>query len=357
VDGDNPLQGPELDDRQWALLLSVYENREALISGNEELGERRLQVLLTVVGAAGVAVGLVADQVSDDAMLPIAAAVSGLVTVLGFLTCMRVAQRDTATSWYKADLVRLRRYVAGTNRRLLEVLPHMKNENAPQLRHRPWYPSRGGLVELVGVLTAIFGGVAAFCGVHAWWGSVAASLAVGVVAVIGLWVLQIWAVRGIYRREGCLTPIERPTETFRANVGIVVRNATGHVLVLERSDHLGSWQFPQGGIERGEPRLDAAHRELHEETGLGRDDVTLVRELGRWLAYELPEKYRSEKSGLGQVQWWFLFEHADGAPPPDVSRALAGEFVAADWVSFDEAVLRAVGFKKPVYEQLRVEFG
>jgi 8-oxo-dGTP pyrophosphatase MutT (NUDIX family) len=355
VDGDASLQDLALDDRQWAILLSTYESCQALLTQNEELGERRLQRLLTLVGAAGLAVGLAADRITGDALLAVVAAVSGLLMILGFLTNLRVAQRDTATSWYKVDLYRLRRSVAGSNGRLAEVLPHM-DDDAPQLRQRAWYPSRGGLVEFVGVLTAIFGGIAAFCGVYAGWSSVPASLGAGLVAVVGLWLLQIWAVRAIYRKSGCLAPFVPASETFRANVGIVVKNTNGQVLVHERSDHPGSWQFPQGGIDRGEARLAAARRELQEETGLEPTDVALVRELGRWLVYELPEEDRSKKTGLGQVQWWFLFQQRDGGAEPDVRAARANEFTNSEWVSFDEAVRRAVTFKRPVYEQLQAEF-
>ncbi|HEX6421887.1 MAG TPA: RNA pyrophosphohydrolase [Acidimicrobiales bacterium] len=355
MDGATSDEDLELDDRQWALLLSTYDTREALLMENEALGERRLQMLLTVVGAAGVAVGLVANEVTDEALLTIAAAVSGLLTILGFLTNMRVAQRDTATSWYKADLDRMRRYVTAGNSGLAHALPNMGGD-APQLRRRPWYPSRGGLVDIVGVLTAIFGGIAGFCASYAGWRSLPASLATGLVAIVGLWLVQISAVRSIYRSRDCLAPIVPTSEIFRANVGMVVRNAGGRVLVLERRDHPGSWQFPQGGIDRGEDRLAAAHRELHEETGLEPNDVTLVRPLGRWLVYELPEEHRSRKTGLGQVQWWFLFQHREGRPAPDVNAAPDNEFSASEWVSFDEAVSRAVEFRKPVYEELRAAF-
>jgi putative (di)nucleoside polyphosphate hydrolase len=136
-----------------------------------------------------------------------------------------------------------------------------------------------------------------------------------------------------------------------------VRNAEGQVLVARRSDHPESWQFPQGGINRGEDRRTAAFRELKEETNLGEDDITVVRDVGQWLVYELPEQERSKKSGLGQVQWWFLFQLRGNAPLPDVKAASAKEFTACEWVTFDEALSRAVGFKKHVYEKLRAELG
>ena len=59
---------------------------------------------------------------------------------------------------------------------------------------------------------------------------------------------------------------------FRANVGIVLMQADGTVFIGRRSGGRG-WQFPQGGVRQGERTLDALYRELHEEIGLGRDDV------------------------------------------------------------------------------------
>src|SRR5215813_5142544 len=83
-------------------------------------------------------------------------------------------------------------------------------EKDPQLRGRPWYPSRGGLVEFVGILTGMLAGVGAFCGVYAAWRSLPALLAAAVVVAIVLWLLQVWAVRGIYKRESCLSPPPPP---------------------------------------------------------------------------------------------------------------------------------------------------
>ncbi len=326
------------------------------LTENEALGERRVQVFLTVISAAGIAIGLVANRTSAHALLAIGAGVSFLLTVLGFLTNMRIAQRNTTTSKYKLDLDRLRRYVAGTNERLKEALPFMKEED-PQLRARPWYPSRGGLVEFVGILTGMLAGVGAFCSVYAAWRSLPGSLAAAVVAAIGLWLIQVWAIRGIYNKESCLLHPRPVSETFRANVGMIVRNAKGQVLVARRSDHPESWQFPQGGINCGEDRLTAALRELKEETNIGKDDITLVRDIGQWLVYELPKEERSKKTGLGQVQWWFVFQLLGSTALPDVNAASAKEFTANEWVTFDEAVSRVAGFKRHVYEKLRAELG
>ena len=103
--------------------------------------------------------------------------------------------------------------------------------------------------------------------------------------------------------------------------------------------------------------MDAAYRKLRKETRLEARELALVRDLDRWVVYEVPSWLRSKKTGLGQAQWWFLFEHRAEAKLPDIAKAATKEFRAGEWVSFDEAVRRAVDFKRPIYEELRAEFG
>ncbi len=107
------------------------------------------------------------------------------------------------------------------------------------------------------------------------------------------------------------------TQSFRAGVVMIVRREDGAVFVCERADAPGSWQLPQGGVDPGEQPIDAAWRELGEETGLTNEDVRLVSELPDWIAYEWPTGLRPAtrkfgESVRGQVQKWFLF----GVIPP-----------------------------------------
>ena len=43
---------------------------------------------------------------------------------------------------------------------------------------------------------------------------------------------------------------------FRANVGIILANTQGQVLLAKRIGE-NNWQFPQGGIDKGETPIDA----------------------------------------------------------------------------------------------------
>ncbi len=72
------------------------------------------------------------------------------------------------------------------------------------------------------------------------------------------------------------SPIKAEDLPYRPCVGIMVLNREGLVWAGKRipignSEYDGSpqlWQMPQGGIDAGEDPLEAAYRELYEETGM-----------------------------------------------------------------------------------------
>jgi putative (di)nucleoside polyphosphate hydrolase len=136
-------------------------------------------------------------------------------------------------------------------------------------------------------------------------------------------------------------------ETFRAGVGMIVVDLDGRVLALERSDILGAWQLPQGGLHPGEAIEVAAWRELAEETGLSPEQVTLEDAFEAWVGYELPEEYRKQKTGRGQVHRWFLFRLQAGAKLPELPKN--AEFHDWQWLAMPEVISRAVEFRRPEY--------
>ena len=76
---------------------------------------------------------------------------------------------------------------------------------------------------------------------------------------------------------------------LRNGVGIIVINSENKIFVAKRIDNPKNfWQMPQGGIDKNEDFLQAAYRELEEETSI--KSVKLIRELEGTTTYELPNR-------------------------------------------------------------------
>jgi putative (di)nucleoside polyphosphate hydrolase len=139
---------------------------------------------------------------------------------------------------------------------------------------------------------------------------------------------------------------------FRAGVGLIVLNDAGQVLAAERSDRPGAWQTPQGGLQPWEEPIEAAGRELFEETGIRWSEVIVIAESPQWLGYELPAEARSEKTGHGQVQKWFLVRYRGADDTVDVGKGAAAEFRTWTWMPAQELVERSWEVKRPIYRYL-----
>ena len=110
------------------------------------------------------------------------------------------------------------------------------------------------------------------------------------------------------------------------SAGGVVLNKRGQILVVNQRGR--SWSLPKGHIEEGEDLLDAARREIYEESGLR--DLKYVKTLGSY------ERARIGRNGGENGSEWkkltfFLFE-ADG----EVLKPVDPDNPEARWVDRDQ---------------------
>lgn len=140
---------------------------------------------------------------------------------------------------------------------------------------------------------------------------------------------------------------------FRANVGIILTNTHGQVLWAKRLGH-DSWQFPQGGIDKGETPAEAMYRELYEEVGLYPNEVELLAVTKNWLRYRLPRRFiRFDNNPvcIGQKQKWFLLGLDEQVAQNIRFDTAKPEFDDWQWVSYWYPIRHIVPFKREVYRQ------
>lgn len=148
-------------------------------------------------------------------------------------------------------------------------------------------------------------------------------------------------------------------EGFRANVGIILSDGAGAVLLGGRAGR-GGWQFPQGGIRLHESPEEAMYRELAEEIGLQPQDVEILGNTRSWLRYRLPSRYVRKNSTpvcLGQKQRWFLLRLVVSESRLRLDTTDAPEFDRWRWVDYWRPVKEVIYFKRRVYLQALEELG
>jgi len=146
---------------------------------------------------------------------------------------------------------------------------------------------------------------------------------------------------------------------FRANVGIILANADGKLLLAGRVGSKG-WQFPQGGMLQGESNEQSMYRELHEEVGLSDSDVEILGVTDDWIRYRLPERFvRRDRRPLciGQKQRWFMLRLVSDEENLRFDRSDTPEFDRWRWVDYWRPVNEVIYFKRRVYALALHELG
>ena len=141
---------------------------------------------------------------------------------------------------------------------------------------------------------------------------------------------------------------------LRSGVGIIVLNNENKVFVGRRIDNPKNfWQMPQGGVNNGENFLNAALRELEEETSI--KNIKLIKELDGTLTYELPDRLLGiiwKGKFKGQKQKWFLMRFTGDESEINVNTKNP-EFLDWKWIELELITDNVVDFKLPVYEELK----
>ena len=144
--------------------------------------------------------------------------------------------------------------------------------------------------------------------------------------------------------------------TYRPNVAAILRKpASGKILVCQRRDFPECWQFPQGGVDKGEDLLAALYREVEEEVGIARDKYTL-QACRTGYRYQFPNGHLKKGQFCGQEQTYFLCDY-HGKKKHIVLGGNPPEFQGSKWIDPVEFRLDGIpAFKQEVFRRVFRDF-
>lgn len=147
--------------------------------------------------------------------------------------------------------------------------------------------------------------------------------------------------------------------SYRQNVAALLLNADGALLICERDTVPGAWQFPQGGVDKGESIENGLYREIREEVGLKKSHYEVVERRDGY-RYLYPPEVRARKikkhGNHGQEQTYFLCKLRAKAPEINVNQS-PREFRDYRWIRPEEFDLDWLPtFKREVYQAVMKDF-
>jgi len=149
--------------------------------------------------------------------------------------------------------------------------------------------------------------------------------------------------------------IDSMASSYRPNVAAILQREDGKILVGERVDYRGSWQFPQGGVDAGEDLIAALTREVREEIGVSAESyrITACRTGYR---YKFPGGHLKKGLFCGQEQTYFLCQYLGNGDEINLEKHTK-EFADYKWIKPAKFKLKWVPkFKRRVFRNVMSDF-
>ena len=89
-------------------------------------------------------------------------------------------------------------------------------------------------------------------------------------------------------------------------------SAKGQILIVNQ--HNNSWSFPKGHVESGEELIDAARREIKEESGI--NELELVKQFDPYDRFRIGLDPKTEDRSVVRTMNFFLFKTTQTALSP-----------------------------------------
>ena len=95
--------------------------------------------------------------------------------------------------------------------------------------------------------------------------------------------------------------------------GVVINQAMGKILVVNQ--HGRSWSLPKGHIDPGEDALQAAQREIREESGLHK--LVMIKSLGSYQRHKMGQDNHDDSGELKTIHMYLFTTDQNILAPED----------------------------------------
>lgn len=326
---------PDTQDFLKDLLLEDYRYRAEALRRSEQAGETRVNIfmgLVSVVAASLVALSNAQHGPDPSSLRLIIECVTILLTVVGWLTLMRLLIRNDHTDECKRDLDRIREVFKeqfDRDGRLTHYTPVGALKQSSNVSNRRF----GGLAHLMAGLNSLLVGVVVFLGSLPIAASGKAEIvstellrpSIGAITVaIVVFLLQSAYVGRRERSRQREWRLSMPTHAG----GVVCKHENGeerYLVITAKDAKANIWVFPKGHIEEGEDQSAAALREVAEETGVAAQVLFPLGEItfpAQDNGLEIPQRAK-----FYLMRWLF-----------DVPTAITREHRRIRWLPLDQAL-------------------
>jgi len=147
--------------------------------------------------------------------------------------------------------------------------------------------------------------------------------------------------------------VQKKNKIYRPNVAAVIMSSKYpekcEIFIARRNDFPDAWQFPQGGIDKGETPKEALLRELKEE--IGTNEIDIIAQHPNWISYDFPPAIAKKMAPYdGQRQKYYLVKLKKGAKV-NINTEVP-EFSEYKFVPSNKLYEYITFFKRTVYKEI-----